>query len=329
MSLPTYISFTAGTKAKASEVNANFTETFNVFDGGIDEDNFATLEGVVTWVVTGAEEAINISHSGTRSAIKITHSGIPAAGEAAFRVDSLTSGALLPRMTTAQRNSIANPSEGMEIWNTSLKRKEAYDGTNWVDGAGRTGQVVDHAGASVPTWGLQCDGSAVSRTTYAALFAAISTTWGVGNGSTTFNLPDFRRRATVGSGGTGTGTLGNAVGNTGGAETLPAHTHGPGNLNTDSGGGHNHGGAVASNGITFNPTADENDDSFANFIVMNGTDTGFTTDPGTVELGSHGHTISTDGAHSHNVTDGATASTGTGTHGVIQPSAVVLKVIVI
>lgn len=47
---------------------------------------------------------------------------------------------------------------------------------------------------------LECDGSAVSRTTYAALFAAYSTTFGAGDGSTTFNLPDLRGRAPVGVG---------------------------------------------------------------------------------------------------------------------------------
>jgi len=82
------------------------------------------------------------------------------------------------------------------------------------------GTIIDFGGTSAPTDYLQCDGSAVSRTTYASLFAVISTTWGSGNGSTTFNLPDFRRRTAVGSGGSGTGTLGNAVGNTGGAETV-------------------------------------------------------------------------------------------------------------
>lgn len=45
--------------------------------------------------------------------------------------------------------------------------------------------------ASPPTGYLTCDGSAVSRTTYAALFAVIASTWGAGDGSTTFNLPNF------------------------------------------------------------------------------------------------------------------------------------------
>lgn len=55
-------------------------------------------------------------------------------------------------------------------------------------------------GASAPTGWLFCDGSAVSRTTYAALFTAIGTTYGTGNGTTTFNLPDLRGRIPMGAG---------------------------------------------------------------------------------------------------------------------------------
>src|SRR5688500_3675360 len=54
-----------------------------------------------------------------------------------------------------------------------------------------TGSVVPYAGTTEPTNWLFCYGQAVSRTTYAALFTAISTTYGAGDGSTTFNLPDL------------------------------------------------------------------------------------------------------------------------------------------
>ena len=54
-----------------------------------------------------------------------------------------------------------------------------------------TGSIQPYAGASIPAGWLLCDGSAVSRTDYAALFAAIGTLYGTGDGSTTFNLPDF------------------------------------------------------------------------------------------------------------------------------------------
>lgn len=58
-----------------------------------------------------------------------------------------------------------------------------------------TGSIQMFAGSVLPLGGwLWCDGSAVSRTTYAALFAALGTVWGVGDGSTTFNLPDASGR---------------------------------------------------------------------------------------------------------------------------------------
>lgn len=96
-----------------------------------------------------------------------------------------------------------------------------------------SGTIIMYGGSTSPSGWLLADGSAVSRTTYAALFAAIGTTYGVGDGSTTFNLPDFRRRVAVGAGGTATTTLGNAVGNKGGEEAhklvtaeMPSHFHG-------------------------------------------------------------------------------------------------------
>jgi len=62
------------------------------------------------------------------------------------------------------------------------------------------GTLFAFAATSPPTGYLLCDGSAVSRTTYADLFAAISTTYGVGNGTTTFNVPDLQGRTAVGVG---------------------------------------------------------------------------------------------------------------------------------
>ena len=94
------------------------------------------------------------------------------------------------------------------------------------------GVVMWNASSTVPTGWLACNGAAVSRTTYADLFVIIGTTFGSGDGSTTFNVPDGARRVLVGSGGSGTGTLANTVGATGGAEThaltsaeVASHTH--------------------------------------------------------------------------------------------------------
>lgn len=83
------------------------------------------------------------------------------------------------------------------------------------------GAVMPYGGSSAPTGWLLCNGSAVSRTTYAALFAILSTTYGVGDGSTTFNLPDLQGRMPLGAG-SGAGLTTRARGDKAGAET---HSH--------------------------------------------------------------------------------------------------------
>lgn len=62
------------------------------------------------------------------------------------------------------------------------------------------GSIIDFVGNNIPNGYLECNGAAVSRTTYKALFDAIGTAWGAGNGSTTFNLPDMGGRTTIGTG---------------------------------------------------------------------------------------------------------------------------------
>ena len=79
-----------------------------------------------------------------------------------------------------------------------------------------TGSVIPFAGKTAPTGWLLCQGQAVSRTTYAQLFSVIGTTFGSGDGSTTFNLPDLRGRVAVGVDsdanlGTRAGTKGAAI----------------------------------------------------------------------------------------------------------------------
>lgn len=63
------------------------------------------------------------------------------------------------------------------------------------------GTILPYAGATAPAGFLLCDGSEISRTTYAALFATIGTTFGAGNGSTTFNLPNLSEKFIIGAGG--------------------------------------------------------------------------------------------------------------------------------
>jgi len=67
-----------------------------------------------------------------------------------------------------------------------------------IDPANFRGMIFPYAAASAPTGFLLCDGSAVSRATYSDLFALISTTYGVGDGSTTFNVPNLKGRFLLG-----------------------------------------------------------------------------------------------------------------------------------
>lgn len=71
------------------------------------------------------------------------------------------------------------------------------------------GLILPFGNTTAPTGYLACDGSAISRTTYATLFAAIGTTWGTGDGSTTFNVPDLRGAFLRGTGSHGTSNMAN------------------------------------------------------------------------------------------------------------------------
>jgi microcystin-dependent protein len=172
-----------------------------------------------------------------------------------------------------------------------------------------TGSVTDFAGTSAPSGWLECDGAAYGRTAMdpdpqPALFAAIGTTWGAGDGVTTFNVPNLNRRTTVGRGGTGTGVLGNAVGNTGGAEThtlvtgeMPSHSHSV----TDP--GHQH------QQVTANGTGPSHPIAITDGVSTNNTPNA------SVLVGSNTTGISIQNAGSG------------GAHNNIQPSAVVMKII--
>lgn len=105
------------------------------------------------------------------------------------------------------------------------------------------GTILDYAGTSAPSGYLFCYGQAISRTTYANLFSAIGTSFGVGDGATTFNIPDYRGRVSAGKDDMGgssanrlTGLSGGVNGDnlaaTGGSEThtlttaeTPSHSH--------------------------------------------------------------------------------------------------------
>lgn len=126
------------------------------------------------------------------------------------------------------------------------------------------GGIIMYGGSTIPTGWLLCDGSAVSRTAYALLFAAIGTSFGAGDGSTTFNLPDLRDRFPL-------GVSTKSLGQTGGGGS---HS---------SNGGHTHDGHGASIGA---------------HGTANNTTTGGAADRATD--GTHAGTHSSDGSHTHN-----------------------------
>lgn len=179
-----------------------------------------------------------------------------------------------------------------------------------------TGVIVATGRATVPDGWLECDGSAVSRTTYAALFDAIGTEHGAGDGSTTFNLPALRGRTIVGY--NPAETEFNSIGESGGAKTvtltgseMPSHTH-TGPSHTHTGPSHTHnfsggsvvldgGGALAAAGSDFNAA------------IYNST-TALTVAAGTGNTGSGG--------------TGSTGSAGSGSaHNNLQPYRALLLII--
>ena len=99
-----------------------------------------------------------------------------------------------------------------------------FDGENITGIQGlNTGLIIPWTDSSVPTGYLECNGQAVSRSTYAALFAVVGTTYGSGNGSTTFNVPDLQDNITLSK------SPNKALASTGGANTVASTGNVPGN----------------------------------------------------------------------------------------------------
>jgi len=138
-----------------------------------------------------------------------------------------------------------------------------YDGQylTGVEGL-NTGIIVPWSSAAIPSGFLECEGSAVNRTTYSALFAVVGTTYGIGDGSTTFNVPNLTDRCCLGSSPTKAlaGTAGantvTSTGNLGGAadpttltsDQMSSHSHpgAAGNLLPSGPGGPNSAGSTLS-----------------------------------------------------------------------------------
>lgn len=159
-----------------------------------------------------------------------------------------------------------------------------------IDLALPAGVTVPYAGATSPTGWLLCNGQAVSRTSYSRLFAAIGTTYGQGDGSTTFNVPDLRECNPVGIGKRASGVTNHNELTLGGFQDdqYQQHSHGVGGSTgatqpTFTGTAHSHSftpsGSVASHNHQFTPEGDVSAHSHG--------------------LNGHTHSFSWTGSHSH------------------------------
>lgn len=181
--------------------------------------------------------------------------------------------------TVSDKANVYAPEVGEIVYDSTDSTFWGFDqGSTWnnMSGSGGVpaGTILPFGGTSAPSGYLIADGYAVSRTTYANLFAAIGTAFGSGNGSTTFNLPDLRGqflRGVDGAAGRDPGassrTAMHSGGNTGNNvgsvqdDQMQGHLHGPNTLlrdstahyNTDTGGTYNLG---ISPGNTAGPVSD-------------------------------------------------------------------------
>lgn len=139
-----------------------------------------------------------------------------------------------------QDGAPSSPQAGDQWYESDTGRWFLYYDSAWVEignsnDVGQTppGVISQYAGSSAPTGWLLCDGTPVSRITYASLFSVLSTQYGSGDGSTTFNLPNLKGKVPVGRDSADTSF--DVLGETGGAKThtltatesgVASHSHG-------------------------------------------------------------------------------------------------------
>lgn len=256
---------------------------------------------------------------------------------AQLEVNSTDKGALMPRMTEAQRTGIVGPAAGLLVYQTDASAGfYYYTGAQWTNiangqAATPAGTIVAFAGTTAPQGWALCSGEAISRTTYAELYTAIGTHYGSGDGSSTFNLPDLRGRTVFGKdnmGGTAAtriisshGINGLTLGAAGGNATttlsetnLPSHTHNfSGTSATTSSNTHSHdyvdayfaesgGSGYGGNSLYGTSANTDHDNSFRYRTSGNG----WSTAPMSIATSSssHSHTV---------VAAGTISATGSGT----------------
>lgn len=202
----------------------------------------------------------------------------------------------------AGSNKIVNVSNGTNA--TDAVNKSQLDAI--TASAIPRGSVVMWGTDSPPSGWLVCNGDAVSRTTYAGLFALIGTTFGSGDGSTTFNLPDFSDRFPAGVGAADSDSFADALGQKGGSQNAVVVTHSHGqSLSVSSSGAHSHTGVSLSVSGTAASAGSHSHGYTAPVNLGTGIGSGTTWSDQPFSTGSAG-------AHTHSVSGTASGTVGTG-----------------
>lgn len=129
---------------------------------------------------------------------------------------------VLIKFSTTDENDVPQPQYSFDQTEPMVDPTQADPSVTAVPPGG----MIFYGAATAPTGFLLCDGSLVSRATYATLFGIISTTYGAGDGLTTFGLPDMQGAFPLGKATSGTGsTLGATGGDLDHTHTGPSHTH--------------------------------------------------------------------------------------------------------
>ena len=136
------------------------------------------------WISLGS---INATNLGLAAVASPTFTGTVTAPELDL---TGTTSLKLPVGTTAQRPTGAT---GDLRFNSTLSQVETYSGSTWEKVGGvPAGAITNYASSTIPSGWLECNGATISRSTYATLYSAIGTTFGAGDGSSTFSIPDLR-----------------------------------------------------------------------------------------------------------------------------------------